>query len=163
MIGIVHLNLKYPLELWPAKDPQTDIQAASFGPYRANLRPILLFQGRNSKLNVACCPLQDRICFGQARSRAEEPATSGPTGYALQPSVRGRLRAATPVPGANSAFKIQDSKLNGSAWQVWTYVSIRAAACGAHADSDTNCGPPPPPGCGPLGPDGPGPCTTHRR
>ena len=32
---------------------------------------------------------------------------------------------------------------------------LRAAACGGHADSDTNCGPPPPPGCGPHGPDGP--------
>ncbi len=28
---------------------------------------------------------------------------------------------------------------------------VRAAACGGRASSDTNCGPPPPPGCGPHG------------
>ena len=53
----------------------------------------------------------------------------------LVPSVRGRLRLLF----RNRKFSIQNSRFK---------IAARAAACGAHADSDTNCGPPPPPGCG---------------
>ncbi len=34
-------------------------------------------------------------------------------------------------------------------------ITDRAAACGVRASSAANCGPPPPGGCGPHGPDGP--------
>ena len=51
--------------------------------------------------------------------------------------ARGRFRGLRPAAASyrNRKFKI----------------AIRAAACGGRADSATNCGPPPPPGCGPHG------------
>ena len=44
-------------------------------------------------------------------------------------------------------FSIQYSrfKIRWAARYAWAYIPARAAACGAHADSATNCGPPPPP------------------
>ena len=60
-----------------------------------------------------------------------------------QPSAgEGRLRAAAPVPGANSKFKIQNSELMGSS---------SSSGCKPAEDATTqrSCGPPPGGGCGP--------------
>ena len=56
-------------------------------------------------------------------------------------------------PGAAAGCCALLGAIHHSRFKIQNYA--RAAACGVHADSDTNCGPPPPGGCGPLGPDGP--------
>ena len=67
---------------------------------------------------------------------ASPQPSGGVCDHKKQHSARGQLRAAVPQ---RTQLKIQYSKLR-----------IRAASCGARASSGTNCGPPPPPGCGPL-------------
>ena len=52
-------------------------------------------------------------------------------------------------------------KLCRSAGHAWVAILFRVAACGGHAASVTNCGPPPPPGCGPHGPDEPEAAACH--
>ena len=88
------------------------------------------------------------------------------SGARMQPSARGRLRAAGPC-GTDCVSKhsdrnygcgllrfltepqIQYSKLNESAGYVWIYIPVRVAACGGTPATLWSCGPPLPGGCGP--------------
>ena len=119
----------------------------------AKLRPAAVpFGTANSKFKIQNSELWDRIYSLRPLIAArlilcKEPAAERwACDVKEQPSARGRLRAAAPV-----RAQTQDSKnrIKRSCRCAWTYIPFRVAACGAHADSGTNCGPPLPGGCGP--------------
>jgi len=87
-------------------------------------------------------------CGGSVRSADLRDTRCGPP----QDGGSGPLRFLAGT--ANSAFKIQDSKLKGTAGPAWTSILVRAAACGGRMFGNelraSARG-----GCGPLGPGGP--------
>ena len=93
----------------------------------------LLSEAANSRFKIkkfcrACLaylPIRAAACGG--RNDAE----------GLRASAAGRLRpAAVPFGTANSAFKIQDSKLKDFAGHAWHIFHFRAAACGVRNDAE---------------------------
>ena len=99
----------------------------------------------SSQASLAVCSVSG-CSLRRARTSGLADASSGPS--------RGEA-AARCGSIRNRKFRIQYSKLSKSFGHIWAYILCRAAACGAHAGSATNCGLPPGGGCGPHGPDGP--------
>jgi len=96
-----------------------------------------LRRSQNTKIEggskfICILPRRNLRSADTARSRADGLARADLRDARMQPSARGRLRAAAVPSGtANSSFKIQNSKLRQTAEHVWAYMPVRAAACGA--------------------------------
>ena len=99
------------------------------------------FAGRSCKFKIQ----NSKLCSGCSLRSARK------FGYELRASAGRRLRPAA-VPCRNRKFMIQNSRFKIAFGCAWTYIPVRDAACGAHACSVMNCGPPPPGGCDPHGP-----------
>ena len=68
---------------------------------------------------------------------------------------RNAVRSTDKAPETRALHSGEDRRRLRAAGRFTTNRHPRAAACGAHAYSGTNCGPPLGRGCGPPGPDGP--------
>jgi len=92
------------------------------------LRPAAPIRAQIQDSKLVATPMPDSS--RQARSRAEEPARADLRDAKLQPSARGRLRAAAPLTGA-----IQDSrfKIRRSAGARLSLFPVRGATCGRRA------------------------------
>ena len=87
-------------------------------------------------------------CFSSGRSLRRDAKF----GNELRASAGRRLRPAA-VPCRNRKFRIHNSR-----FKIKSGCSLRSARTSGLADA--RCGPSPPPGCGPPGPDGPIPETS---